>query len=571
MENTSYQEDKVASNGVQWLKVGVLPFLIISDAFIHYLVDNSYPLLTPEVWIGLCGIGILAVLISSVTTRRWRLSHRFINSVLAAIFLGMQFEKIAMINSYGLIGLVLGIFFLCLKLKDHLYPVMMAVFATSLASSLALSLWTEGSAAIHYVNQSRTVGSNVPPRIIHLILDEHIGIEGIPTNMDLGKAVKERITNFYRQYDFFVYGGAHSHYLYTMNAVPNLLNLSAEAKSDAFVTGLHQNKLKTNNYFKALLQKNYTITAVKTEFLDVCSDENAAPQHCIEYNLASLGGIANLNLPVSEKEEMIVLGYLEKSRTYRTIRSRYRSIQPELASHGIPLPAWADSFWEQNPFWLGSINTMAIMDKLWGQILMVPPGNVFFAHLIFPHFPYLYQEDCSISRYEEWNSRELYVLFDDRYLGIGHRDSQKREERYDRYFQQLHCLYSRLDKLFLSMKNAGIFDDSIIILHGDHGSRNVQHQPIKENLAQLTEDDYKDAFSTLYAIKIPGNPGGYDSSVYPLEELLAQSLQIPPQVPSLKTAEKPKPFVFLRPFDLQGNSEAMTEVLYPALAQGGRQ
>jgi hypothetical protein len=216
---------------------------------------------------------------------------------------------------------------------------------------------------------------------------------------------------------------------------------------------------------------------------------------------------------------------------------------------------------------------MAVMEELWDQILLFPPGNALFAHLIFPHYPYLYKEDCSISSFiEEWNSQELAVHFDERYLGNGHGDiSQRREQRYGHYFQQLQCLYAKLDKLFLGMKSAGIFDDSIIILHGDHGSRNNRYEPVAENVALLTEDDYKDAFSTLFAIKIPGKPGGYDNSVLPLEQLLAQCLQIPQEFQSATTRGKAKPFVYLRPEIMPQDSRDMKEVVYPALAQNGRQ
>lgn len=560
---------------MEWLKASFLPLLIISGSFIKYLVDNSYPLISPEVWIGLCGIGLLALLISSLTVSRWRVLYRPVMSVLVAFFLVMEFEKIDAINKYGLIGLALGTFFLCLKLKENLYPVMTVVFATLLATSLALSLWSKGLGTNHFANQGHIAGSNPPPRIIHLILDEHIGIEGIPTSTDFGKAVKERIANFYRKYDFFVYGGAYSHYFYTYNAIPNVLNFAAEAKDAALVAkGSAHRRLYTNNYFRALLERNYTITAVRPDYLDVCSDKRATPQRCISYGPNSLGGIANLkNLSVSQKGELVILGYLEHSRIYRNgVHSMYRSIQPKLASLGIPLSSWtSESFWDQNAFWLAPIASMAVLDDLWGEILRAPPGNVVYAHVMLPHFPYLFKEDCSISPMEEWNSRELAYLFDERYLGNGHRDiSQRREERYGRYFQQLQCVYAKLDELFLSMKSAGIFDDSIIILHGDHGSRNVQHEPITQNMALLTEDDYKDAFSTLYAIKIPGKPGGYDSSAHPLEELLAQSLQIPQELQSLKTTGTFKHFVYLNRKDGK-DGEDMLEVAYPVFDQSWRQ
>jgi hypothetical protein len=512
----------MARNARRWLKASLLPLLIIGQSFISYLVDNFYPLNSPEVWIGLCAISIFALLVASLAVSPWRAIYTFTMAALIAIFLVLELEDVAAINRYELVGLALAFFYICLKLKERIYLVAAVVFAAFLASTLASLAWSERRGTLQLANISAVVPNPPPPRIIHLVLDEHIGVEGIPTNTNAGRAIKDRINNFYRKYDFFVYGGAYSHYFWTYNAIPNLLNFAAESRDAAFIAGgSAQPKITSNKYFRVLLDRNYTITAVRTDYLDVCSDKHAAPQHCILYGSRALGAIANLNsLSTYQKERLVVLGYLEHTRLYRNgVRKLYRLIQPKLASYGLPLPSWTTaSFWEQNPYWVSSIDAMSFADNLWGEILRTAPGNVVFAHVMLPHFPYLYQEDCSLSPVEQWNSRELAFLFDERYAGVGHLDiSQRREERYGHYFQQLQCLYAQLDRLFARMKSVGIFDDSIIILHGDHGSRIVQHEPIAENAALLTEDDYKDAFSTLYAIKIPGKHGGYDSSVHSLE------------------------------------------------------
>jgi hypothetical protein len=571
MGSTFFQEDRVRRNIVLWLKTSFLPFLIFSASFITYLAGNSYPLISPEVWIALCGIGLLALVVTSFTVNQWRVCYALVVAVLIALFLDKQFGDIADMNKFSLIGLILGVIVFALKLKEKFYLTMTAFFATWLISTLVLPLWAEGPGAVHFVDKGHLVGSNSSPRIIHLILDAHIGIEGIPTNTGLGKAVKEQIVAFYHRYDFFVYGGAYSHYFRTWDAIPNAMNFSAEPKQNAWVTRAGPSspfRMRTNNYFRVLSQRHYHLNIVESDILDFCSDsdKNAALQGCTTYRAHALGALARVNLPVSQKVILVFLGYLKSSHRFLAIAPIYQSIQRKFTSHGVPLLSWAeDALWTPSSSFFGSINTMEIMEGLWDEVLMVPPGNVLFAHLLLPHYPYLYNADCSThSSIEDWKTGTNFGEF--RSLRNGQNSSQLREEQYSLYFQQLQCLYARLDKLFLGMKRAGVFDDSIIILHGDHGSRTFRHEPTPDNVALLTEDDYKDAFSTLYAIKIPGKPGGYDSSVLPLEQLLAQFLQIPQELRSVTTG-KFTPFVYL-PSKKGGD---FVEVAFPMFTQSGRQ
>jgi phosphoglycerol transferase MdoB-like AlkP superfamily enzyme len=90
------------------------------------------------------------------------------------------------------------------------------------------------------------------------------------------------------------------------------------------------------------------------------------------------------------------------------------------------------------------------------------------------------------------------------------------------YFEQLECLYSELDHFFKRMREAGIYDDSIIIIHGDHGSRIFINEPTDKNQHLLTTQDLVDGFSTLFAMKLPGTAARYDKALVPLEQLFAK-------------------------------------------------
>jgi hypothetical protein len=95
------------------------------------------------------------------------------------------------------------------------------------------------------------------------------------------------------------------------------------------------------------------------------------------------------------------------------------------------------------------------------------------------------------------------------------------------------------------MRAARIYDDSIIILHGDHGSRIGINEPTSKNQHTLTKQDLVDGFSTLFAMKLPGRPGGYDKSPWSLEQLFAKFVFEAGLTPTKILPEKSEPYVYL--------------------------
>jgi hypothetical protein len=82
-----------------------------------------------------------------------------------------------------------------------------------------------------------------------------------------------------------------------------------------------------------------------------------------------------------------------------------------------------------------------------------------------------------------------------------------------------------LDELFKGMQSSGLFGDSIIIVHGDHGGRLGIRAPVAKMQAELRPVDFADGLATLYATKIPGKPGGYHHSLYTINDLFVQTLR----------------------------------------------
>ncbi|MEX0829444.1 MAG: DUF229 domain-containing protein [Nitrospirales bacterium] len=138
--------------------------------------------------------------------------------------------------------------------------------------------------------------------------------------------------------------------------------------------------------------------------------------------------------------------------------------------------------------------------------------------------------------------------------------NDSRETHYREYFKQLQCVSMKLDELFTRMENAGIFEDAVIIIHGDHGSRIMKTEPTIENEQALTTQDIVDGYSTLFAVKFPKHNSYYDPKPYPIEFLLHEKV-VKPLVGEQESATPSDPFVFLQSED--PTIKELTPIPYP--------
>lgn len=118
-------------------------------------------------------------------------------------------------------------------------------------------------------------------------------------------------------------------------------------------------------------------------------------------------------------------------------------------------------------------------------------------------------------------------------------DRESRARRYGLYLEQMRCLYRKLYAMFQAWQK--VFDRATIVIHSDHGSRIYQHHLNAYSQPELSEADYIDSFSTLFAVKGSRHPPGYDRRVAPLERLLGEVVG----VPAKDAHSDPKPYVCL--------------------------
>ncbi len=515
-EDTKYRN---TLSYVKWPNILLFVFLILTTPFLNFLSHNSYRITTPEIFIavlGIIGVALVCVVIARVGGL---LMHGIVVAGLLTLFLDIQFEWM---NEKSKV-IILATFLILLTIfwisREKFYPIATVVFLTFFFVTIGELFLAQGAKEFSVFQHAPREGTRGLPRIIHFVFDAHIGLEGIPQDILGGKELKKHLIQFYQKYGFRTHGGAFSHYFSTANSIPNLFNFSSAGSGKKFLLGeAEPYKLHRNRYFEVLSKTGYNLNVIGLHgVLDYCLNSPVTLDNCQKLPPLSLWHIEKLDIPISDKLRVIFTDYSRLSSIYEKVRNLYRMIQPKLGGFGVLGEALSWEFhMDGNP--ITHINMLKVLEK---SVLLLPKGNVLFVHLLFPHAPFLARGDCSIkvpihdwkpSRRADWHYLSDPVP----------NTAASREEAYQSYFEQTICLYTRLDAIFQRMEAAGIFQDSIIILHGDHGSRIVRTLPKTWNSKKLMTQDITDSYSTLFAVKIPGMKASYGTSLRPLEDLLTE-------------------------------------------------
>ena len=336
--------------------------------------------------------------------------------------------------------------------------------------------------------------------------------------------MKTQLIQFYEKYGFRTFGEAFSHYWLTEYSMPNLLNFSSVGWGKDFLLkelmsgNSDPHTIFRNQYFEILSKNGYRLNVISPhQYLDYCSESPVPLNHCDKVPPLSLQHIAAIDMSVLDKLRVLFTDYSELSSIYDGVRTLYRKIQPKFSGDGVHGSLFS---WELKKT-ADVITYFDVLDKLEKNIQRLPVGHVLFMHLLLPHDPFIVQANCSMNpSIYDWKTahRASWRHLPDPFPNT----AELRERSYRQYFEQIECLYSKLEKIFQKMEEVGMFKDSIVILHGDHGGRILNIMPYPWNADKLTDQDIKDIYSTLFAVRTPEATVGYDNTPMCVEQLLAE-------------------------------------------------
>ena len=152
-----------------------------------------------------------------------------------------------------------------------------------------------------------------------------------------------------------------------------------------------------------------------------------------------------------------------------------------------------------------AVASLVAFDQLTDRLKRARSGEAYIAHLLVPHYPYVVREDCSYLPPNKWMGRKSSVSID---------------QRRRAYFDQIRCVTRKVDAALAALARSPTGANSIVIIHGDHGSRITNTDPSERYAGQFDDRDVVAGFSTLFAVRSPGIEAGYSSDHARVAELL---------------------------------------------------
>ena len=465
--------------------------VVLLASLLNYLGHNHYPILSPEVALIAAGVVILAACAAAVYAASGRISRTLLEFLLAYIALDLNFDGV---------GVILGAVGAVLILRRVLLPALCVMFtAIFLMQIVGFGLGDQSSQA--RANASSTATSDAPA-LLHLILDEHIGIEGLPEELPQTAAMRSDLKDFYLKRGFRLWGGAYSEYMHSTNAIPHILNFGAEQPwlPEYKQAGV---SLRRNAYFARLEALGYQLRVYQSDYVNYC--ESPSINSCNEYRVDDLLPVADAPLPVHEKAAVILYGLVSLSDLGVGLGRFYDMLAIILSWKGIDLPLLSIDANKRT----STLSALVAFDRLVADLRRAKPGEAYFAHLLLPHYPYVTDAACAIKRRNEWMVRTSFeARWEDRNLA---------------YFDQLRCTMTKVDQALQALARSPAGRNSVVVIHGDHGSRITRRDPVAENMQRgVDETDLVGSHSTLMAVRAPGVAPGYDVARRPVASLLGR-------------------------------------------------
>lgn len=466
--------------------------LMLIGSFLNFLNYNGYPLGRVEVALDLIALGLGALVVGLVGTALGMAGRLVIPLLL--VVLAVDF------NSDAFLPLLISpaVALVAIRFVRQALILLFGVVVVAALWSAATGGAGGGQASMTHAVPPIVAGQQMKPdlAIIHLILDEHIGIEGIPDSVPKGPEARERLRQFYLGHGFHIFGGAYSESLHTYNAIPRALSLGIPR---AWQKGGRSGVALTSNlYFDKLQSMGLHIEVAQTDWLDYC--DHPAVVACATRPAGSLIDVGDA-LPASDKAAILIYRFAALSGISQNALAIYDLAARTGRRSGYDLPLVQLL---QRTI-TSTLNGMATFEDVIGAARSITPGKALFAHVLLPHYPYVYDPACGIRRVSKW---------------LGRRSAVAWETRYAAYFDQVQCATAKVAELLAAVGQSPAAGKTVIIIHGDHGSRIMHMEPTVENDGKFSGRDLVDGHAAFFAVLAPGIGPGYDKSRYPLRILL---------------------------------------------------
>jgi len=273
--------------------------LVLWTPLTRFLRDKSYPLFSPEVGVLFVGVGLLGLVVGLLMAYGGTRLRLLTAASLMTLYVDIQFLWLT--RYFYLLLAMSGICLICWGLRTHLGRILLAIFSVLWLSSLMTppkSFWKIED------NATDSGYDKTLPPLVHIILDEHIGIEGIPKAVDPHGHVARWLRKRYIDQGFTVFSRAYSRYTSTGFSLSALFNFANTDSPQQFVTKGTDTiyRLTKNALFERLKARGYKIHVLESShlaFSPLTSKQLVEKRYVYDY--ASLQPIYQSSLSFLEK------------------------------------------------------------------------------------------------------------------------------------------------------------------------------------------------------------------------------------------------------------------------------
>ena len=336
-----------------------------------------------------------------------------------------------------------------------------------------------------------------------------MGIAWTPRELAMARVAEQEMLAFYRRFGFLAFTRAFSRYAESKYAIAAALNFGAggAAELDTLIRPhpSHPDSgglVDRNRLFDHLVGLGYRIRVYQSTYLDYCAAAQRV-ELCLEHQANGIEALQHADLPIHEKTLLVLGTWLSGSAGFGML-TNWTKDQPGVRERLRDVPILGvDAQYNA----VGPLALEDIFRQLRADVAGSRGGTAFFAHLLVPHSPYVYDSQCRLKPHPgQWTPYHV----------------QTRGEwnaRYEKYYEQLRCLYRTLNEWFTGLDARGLLRDAVVVLHGDHGSRIGYHGP-DSSPPRLTQDFH----AILFAVRARGVTAGITDLIKPIDLLLEQSL-----------------------------------------------
>ena len=521
----------------------VLGPLALTAPLTSFLGFYGIPLLSAEVIFLFSILVLIGLIVGLVMALGGNLMQALISSGIIILLVFSETER-SLLYLPGIrfrYVLLLSIFLVTLFLyflREHRVRFLLIVF-----SAIWLTGWATPNQDITQVSEksNHLPNASLPP-YIHIILDEHIGIEGIPPAFDKNNKFSLKLKKKYIDQGFLVFGRAYSRFFDTTASLSSSLNFQSSSNSaDNYSVQIEKDfgfrpipvvggsfGFRPNALFETLANRGYIINAFGPNTFSYC-DDNATTT--IRFGKCVIHGHG---LKHFHNEFMILHNYMRKLR----LHTMYAAIAQIFGLQEINIAAYP-----------GAFQTVVSANEFIDFLGEGKRGNAYFIHLNLPHSAYVFDEKCLYR--DDWNFFKKKEI----------------DETYARYLKQIQCAHVMVDKVINKLNSNPETQDSTIIVSGDHGSRIPASAIYRGPL--FSSEEYIQFFSTFFAVHSPSFAPGYDKRPFALDELFKVFSLKEPNL--LELESKKEKFVYTLQGEASPNSsQVFTQVTLPPFENGSK-